>query len=91
MPGDVIALTAIGSTLGPERVNVKVAAFAPEFPSVTLTSLILIVGPSSSVMKHVPRFEPTVAFWTFEISRKNVSCASSTVSPLARKCYYLLF
>ena len=39
MPGDVIALTAIGSTLGPERVNVKVAAFVPEFPSVTLTSL----------------------------------------------------
>jgi hypothetical protein len=64
-------------------VRVKTALAVPPFPSVSVTSSIVIVGwPSSSMIVPTPTSSARVAFTGAERARKYVSLTSSTVSPL---------
>jgi hypothetical protein len=68
-----------------ESVTVKTAFVVPVWPSVTATSLIERVGmPSSSVIVPIPCASAIVALPGLVRLRKNVSFASSIVSPLTR-------
>jgi hypothetical protein len=64
-------------------VTVKVAATVPEFPSVTVTSLIESAGSaSSSVIVPMPWLSVIDALTAFVRLSANVSFASSSTSPL---------
>ncbi len=65
-----------------DRVTVKLAVVVPLFPSVTLTSLIVIDTASSSLIVPTPWASVIVALTALVRLTLKVSFPSSSVSPL---------
>ena len=93
MPLAVANCTVTVSVLEADRLTVKAALTVPEFPSVTVTSLIDSVGvttPSSFRMVPSPWLSAMVALVGMLRFTKNVSFGSTTVSPRTRTVIVLL-
>ena len=76
--------------LAAERLTLKVALTVPLFPSVTVTLLMEMPGPSSSMILAVPTAVAMLALVEFESVTVKLSSISSVVSPLTKTVICLL-